>query len=92
VRQDPVLEAVVAIIRGVFNQEDLQVTSKTSAVDVPEWDSFKMIEIIVEVEKRFEVKMETRDMDHIHCVGDMVLRVSDKIAARASTPTITNRS
>ncbi len=86
-RLDPVFEAVVAIIRGVFNLEDLKVTSKTAAEDVPGWDSFKMIEIIVEVEQRFGVTMETRDMDHIHCVGDMVLRISDKIAARAGAPT-----
>ena len=89
-RLDPIFQAVVAIIRGVFNLEDLEVTSKTSAADVPGWDSFKMVEIIVEVEQRFGVKMETRDMDHIHCVGDMVLRISDKIAARAGTPTIIN--
>jgi acyl carrier protein len=87
VRLDPVFEAVVAIIRGVFSLEDLKVTSKTTAEDVPGWDSFKMVEIIVEVEQRFGVTMETRDMDHIRCVGDMVLRISDKIAARAGAPT-----
>jgi len=43
-----------------------------------------MIEIIMEVEKRFGITMETRDMDHIHCVGDLVIRISDKIAARAA--------
>jgi len=83
VRQDPIFETVVDIIRGVFQREDLKVTSKTSAADVPGWDSFKMIEIIMEVEKRFGITMETRDMDHIQCVGDLGTRISDKIAARS---------
>jgi len=90
VRLDPIFDAVVTIIRGVFNMEGLEVIWKTSAADVPGWDSFKMVEIIVEVEQRFGVRMETRDMDHIHCVGDMVLRISDKLAARAATPKILN--
>lgn len=84
---DPIFEAVVTIVRAAFGVQDLEVTPKTSAADVPGWDSFKMIEIIMEVEQRFGVKMETRDMDHIHCVGDMVLRISDKLAARAGART-----
>ena len=82
-RKDPVFDTAVDIIRGVFQRGDLKITSKTSAADVPGWDSFKMIEIIMEVEKRFGITMETRDMDHIHCVGDLVIRISDKIAARS---------
>lgn len=81
-RQDQILEAITGIIRKVFSRNDLEITLKTSARDVPGWDSFKMIEIIMDVEKRFSVTMETRDMDHIHCVGDMVLRISDKLVGR----------
>ena len=82
-RKDPVFDTAVDIIRGVFQRGDLKITSKTSAADVPGWDSFKMIEISMEVETRCGITMETRDMDHIHCVGDLVIRISDKIAARA---------
>lgn len=81
-RGDSVFESVRAIIRRVFSRMDLKVTLKTSAADVPGWDSFKMIEIIMEIEKHFAITMETRDMDEIHCVGDMVLRISDKLVGR----------
>jgi acyl carrier protein len=37
-----------------------------------------MIENIMEVEKRFGITFETRDMDRIACVGDLVQRIGDK--------------
>jgi acyl carrier protein len=37
-----------------------------------------MIENIMEVEKRFGITLETRDMDRTACVGDLVQRIGDK--------------
>jgi acyl carrier protein len=80
-RNDDILLKLTLIIRRVFERDDLEVTDNTSAADVPGWDSFKMIEIIMDVEKEFSITISTRDMDEIRNVADFVLRISDKIAS-----------
>jgi len=67
------------VFREVFLDDTLSVERKTTTLDVPGWDSFKMIEIILEVEKRFGTKMETRDIDRLKNVGDLVTRIADKL-------------
>jgi acyl carrier protein len=70
---------LTAIVRNVFGRQNLEVTGRTSAGDVPGWDSFKMIEILIEIEKRYSVTFDTRDMDAVNTVGDLALRIKDKI-------------
>jgi acyl carrier protein len=74
-----ILEELTAVVRNVFERPDLQVTGRTSAADVPGWDSFKMIEILMEVEKKYSITFDTRDMDAVNTVGDLALRIKDKI-------------
>jgi acyl carrier protein len=73
---------LTTIIRKVFEREDLEVTGRTSAADVPEWDSFKMIEILMEVESKYSITMDTRDMDSVNTVADLALCIRDKLDAR----------
>lgn len=74
-----IFQQVREVFRGVFLNDQLQVDLKSTAMDVPGWDSFKMIEILLEIEKRFGTKMETRDIDRLKNVGDLVTRIADKL-------------
>ncbi len=71
------------IFRDVFLTDDIRLSMKTTAKDIPGWDSFKMIEIFLAVEDRFGTKMETRDIDRMRDVGDMIARISDKLPKAA---------
>jgi len=73
-----------AIIRDAFLDENMEINLKTTASEVPGWDSFKMIEIILAIEDRFGTKMETRDIDRMKNIGDFVTRIADKMPK--STP------
>ena len=42
------------------------------------WDSFKQIEIIMATEERFGIQMNTREIDSLRNVGDLVRVVSSK--------------
>lgn len=54
----------------------------TTAADVPGWNSFKMIEILLAVEEHFSITMETWDLDTVHTVGDLAQRILDKVQFR----------
>jgi acyl carrier protein len=73
-----IYETLTAIFRDVFLRDDLDLAPALSAKDVPDWDSFKQIEIIIAVEERFGVKFRTREMDSLNNVGDLARLVADK--------------
>jgi acyl carrier protein len=59
------------IFADVFLRDDIAVTPKLTARDVEGWDSFKQIEIIIAAEERFGVKLATKEIDSLQCVGDI---------------------
>ena len=68
------------IFNDVFMRDDMKLTPELSAKDVAGWDSFKQIEIMVSVEERFGIKLNTREIDSLRNVGDL----AEVIAKKAS--------
>jgi acyl carrier protein len=74
--------AIYAALSGIFQEvflRDLVLTPELAAKDVPGWDSFKQIEIIVALEDRYGIKFRTRELDSLHNVGDLVRVLSSKL-------------
>jgi acyl carrier protein len=70
--------ALTEIFRDVFMRDDLELTPELSAKDVKGWDSFKQIEIIMATEERFGIQLNTREIDSLQNVGDLVRVVASK--------------
>lgn len=73
-----IYEALTTIFHDVFLRDDLALSPELSAKDVPDWDSFKQIEIIIAVEEHFSIKFRTREMDSLNNVGDLVHLIASK--------------
>ena len=73
-----IYSALTAIFHEVFLRDDLVLTPTLSAIDVPGWDSFKQIEILIATEQHFGIKLSTREMDRLTNVGDLVSTVAAK--------------
>ncbi|HZK92458.1 MAG TPA: acyl carrier protein [Stellaceae bacterium] len=73
-----IYQALTTIFRDVFLRDDLDLRPELSAKDVPDWDSFKQIEIIIAVEENFGIKFRTREMDSLNNVGDLARLVASK--------------
>ena len=80
--QDQVLAEVSTIIRDVLDQPELQIGAATSARDVEGWDSFNHINIVVAVEGRFGIKINTAEVEELRNVGEFVALVVRKLSAR----------
>jgi acyl carrier protein len=65
------------IFAEVFGRE-IVLTPALTAKDVPGWDSFKQIEIIMATEERWGMRFSTRDLDGLRCVGDLIAVVAAK--------------
>lgn len=71
--------SLTEIFRDVFRRDDLVLAPELTAKNIPGWDSFKQIEIILAAESRYGIRFHTRELDRMHNVGDLVRVVSGKI-------------
>jgi acyl carrier protein len=76
--QDAIYVALTEIFNDVFMRDDMELAPALSAQDVPGWDSFKQIEIMVSVEERFNIKLNTREIDNLKNVGDLAEIIAKK--------------
>lgn len=76
--QAEIYTALQDIFRDIFDDDDIELTPTTSAADIPEWDSFNHVNIIVASEMRFGVKFLAAELDDLKNVGDFVALVEKK--------------
>ena len=60
------------IMRDVLLHDDLVLRPDLTAKEVEGWDSFKMIEIVMAVEEHFGIKVQSKQLDNLDKVGDLV--------------------
>jgi acyl carrier protein len=68
------------IFHDVFMRDDLALNPGLTAKQVAGWDSFKQIEIIMASEERWNIKFNTRELDNLQSVGDLVRLIGTKAA------------
>jgi acyl carrier protein len=78
--QAAIYTALTEIFNDVFMTDNMHLSPELSAKDVPGWDSFKQIEIMVSVEERFNIKLNTREIDALKSVGDLADTIARKRA------------
>ena len=71
------------VFQRLFENPNLQITSAMTARDVPEWDSLAHIDLIVEIEEEFAIKLTVDDIAELQNVGEMIALIERKVAARA---------
>jgi acyl carrier protein len=71
--------ALETIFQDVFMRDDIKLAPGTTAKDIEGWDSFKQIEIILAVESEYHIKFNTRELDSLLSVGDLVRVIASKV-------------
>jgi acyl carrier protein len=60
------------IFRRVFDDDQLTITDKTAAADVDGWDSMAHVNLIIAIEKHFDISFTARDLAAMHGPGQNV--------------------
>lgn len=76
--KNEVLSKVQEIFRDVLDNEEIELTFDTVADDVEEWDSLSHIQLIVAIEKYFDLKFTAKEIMEWNTVGDMINRIVGK--------------
>jgi acyl carrier protein len=71
------------IFHDVFEDPSIVLQPEMTAADVPEWDSFNHINLIISTEAEFRFKFQTAELESMHNVGALVDRIEKKLAEQA---------
>jgi acyl carrier protein len=81
-QQQEIYAQLTGIFHDLFDDDTLVLTPGLSAADVPEWDSFNHINLIVAVEARFKIKFQTAELESMQTVGHLADLIEKKLAAQ----------
>ncbi len=81
-QQQDIYERLTLIFHDLFDDDSIVLTPELTANDVPEWDSFNHINLIVAVESSFGIKFQTAELESMHTVGHLVDFIQSKLAAQ----------
>jgi acyl carrier protein len=82
VTEADVYAGLTEVFHELFADDTIVLTPETTAADVDGWDSFNHLNIIVAVEMRFGIKLQTNEIEGLNNVGDMVRLIMAKVEAR----------
>ena len=73
------LEKLSSIFKILFNLSDLELTDGLSAKDVPGWDSFNHVNLIINIEEEFGVQFTNDEVGGMQNVGSLKTLLASKI-------------
>jgi acyl carrier protein len=79
-----IYEQLTEIIRDVLMNFDLVLRPDLTANEVDGWDSYKMVEILLAAESHFGFEVNSKELDDLDNVGDLVTLIR-KAKSAAST-------
>lgn len=77
--RNEIFEKLNEVFRDVFGDDRITVDENTTAADIEGWDSLMHITLISEVEGRFDMKFQMKDVIGMKNVGEMVDIIEEEI-------------
>ena len=66
------------VIREVFPIEEENIDENWTSDDIPDWDSVGHLNLIMEIEKEFDIKIEIEEMFEVEKLGDISIILKKK--------------
>ena len=78
-KRNDIINRVQEVFRDELELDDLVLTDETTADDVEEWDSLSHVQLVVALEKAFNIKFTSREILSWDNVGDLVDCIEKKL-------------
>jgi acyl carrier protein len=67
------------VFQDVFEDKSITVNEETSSKDIEDWDSLEHINLVVSVEKKFDMKFSMEEVTNMKNVGAMVDIILERV-------------
>ncbi len=67
-----IFDEVQLIFQTVFDDEELTISDSTNSDDIEDWDSLEHINLVVAMEKKFNLKFDIKEVGTLKDVGEMI--------------------
>ena len=78
VGNESIKQRLQAVFHDVFDDETIQIHDGMTAADLEEWDSLSHINLVVAVEREFQVRLTTAEVRGLNHVGDFIALLARK--------------
>ena len=77
--RNKIFDKVQNIFREIFEDDSLIINNNTTADDIEEWDSFNHINVVVTIEKAFDVNFALGELEDLKNVGEFINLLEKKL-------------
>ena len=77
-QRNELLKDVNSIFMDVLENDDLELKESTTANDVDDWDSLNHLQLIVAIEKRFNIRFSSKEIQSWKNVGELLDSIQNK--------------
>lgn len=70
--KNEILVKLQEIFQDVLDNEDIKLTPEMTADDIEEWDSLAHVQLVVAMEKKFQVKFSSKEIISWTNVGEIL--------------------
>jgi acyl carrier protein len=80
--RNDILYKVQDIFHDVFDDNKIVLKDAMTSKDIAGWDSLIHIELVVEIENKFNIKFVSKEISDWKTVGDTINSIMDKLSAK----------
>ncbi len=77
---DVIKTRLTKVFRDIFDAPTLELREDMTADDIEDWDSLTHVDLVVEVEKEFKIKLSTSEVRKMKNVGDFIKLIGTKVS------------
>lgn len=77
--REEIFDEVRKIFWTIFDDEDIEIVDETNSEDIEDWDSLEHVNLVVAMEKRFNLKFDMKAVGQLKNVGEMVDLIKEKL-------------
>lgn len=78
-KNQKILDDLTEIFREFFDDEEINLTTESTAEEIEDWDSLAQVGLIMSIEKKYLFKLNASEVGELENVGAMVDLIAEKI-------------